>query len=220
MFIWGLQDTFKSWAVMDLAWSVANGGVWMVFPTNQHSVLLINTELPKPLFQDRMRQTAKVRGTVPPNLHVVTDLNLKLDTEIGMAMLVSWVQQCKPGLIIIDNLYRCFVGDMNKGENVNKLLDTISYIREQYHCAIVFVHHSRKRLYDTIARSMVQQGIEDMTGSKYLANNAATVFEIRTVHIEGVKNAIKLIPEKMWFERNKPPPMTFSVDHMAQFHLA
>ena len=137
MFIWGLQDTFKSWCVLDLAWSVASGDPWLVFPTNQHTVLLINTELPKTMLQLRMRQVAQVRGTVPANLHVVTDLNLKLDTETGMALLVRWVQECKPGLIIIDNLYRCFVGDMNKGENVNKLLDTISYIREQYHCATV-----------------------------------------------------------------------------------
>ena len=51
--IWGDQDTFKSWLMLDLAFSVAEGRPWLVFPTEQHKVILINAELPKAGFHER-----------------------------------------------------------------------------------------------------------------------------------------------------------------------
>ena len=47
MFIWGEQETFKSWMVLDLAFSVASGQDWLLFETNEYPVLIIKYEPPQ-----------------------------------------------------------------------------------------------------------------------------------------------------------------------------
>ena len=219
MMIWGDQETFKSWLVLDLAWSVSTGRDWLVFGTNKHRVLVVNTELPRLMYHERWMQMVMTRHVCPDELFVVTDLGLKLDTDQGLGQLRQWVRSCKPGLVIVDNLYRTFSQDLNSGHNVNLFLDTVAYIREEFNCAFAFTHHARKASYDIIHREVIKRGIEDSTGSKFLTNNAAAVFEVRKVTLPGVRHAIVLLPEKMTFERQAPPPMMFKVDDEAYFHV-
>jgi len=224
MFIWGEQETFKSWMVLDLAFSVATGTEWLLFETNKYPVLIINTELPDPMYQERFKQVADTKKKLPSNLYVVTPENLKLDTEDGFASLQLWCQKITategtpPGLVILDNLYRTLSGEIT-GEKANKFLDSVAAIRARFGSAFCVVHHSRKTGYDPIHKQVIRRGIEDMTGSKYLGNNAATIFENRKTKVEGVKHAILMVPEKMWFEKSPPPVMRFKVDDKARFHL-
>lgn len=223
MMLWGDQDTFKSFLVLDAAFSVANGNPWLVWQTVQQNVLLINNELPAPQYQDRWKQLVRNKGGAPKNLFIVNDMNLKLDTPQGLGMLTQWCQQTRPGLIIVDNLYRCFSGDMAKGPAVNAFLDTMSYIRGQYNCAFIFVHHSRKVSYDMIHQKTIRQGLQDAYGSKFLTNNASTILEVRRAAINPnsgrFKRAITIFSEKMWFEKSPPGALTFAVDPQARFVL-
>jgi RecA-family ATPase len=219
MMLWGEQETFKSWLVLDLGWAVATGNPWLIFKTNQHNVLIINTELPKPMYHERWKQMVLTKGTCPDNLFAVSDLGLKLDTQIGLTRLSQWVEECTPGLIIVDNLYRTFSKDLNSGEHVNRFLDTIAYIQQYRGCAFVFVHHSRKIAYDMQRRQVIRRGIEDSVGNRFLTNNAATVFEVRNFESPGANHAIEILSEKMWFEKTPPPTLRYKVDDQAQFHL-
>jgi len=220
MMLWGDQDTFKSFLVLDAAFSVALGEPWLSWQTVKNNVLLINNELPAPQYHDRWKLMIKNKGKVPDNLFIVNDQNLKLDTPQGLAQLTSWCAQVKPGLVIIDNLYRCFLGDMNKGTAVNAFLDTIAFIREQYNCAFIFVHHSRKVQYDIQRQITVRQGLQDVHGSKFLTNNASTIIEVRRAinpNPGRYVRAITLISEKMWFSKSPFGQVTFAVDGSARF---
>lgn len=220
MMLFGDQDTFKSFLVLDAAFSVAMGKPWLVWETQQASVLLINNELPPAEYQQRWHQLIKNKGTAPTNLFIVNDMQLKLDTPQGLGMLTQWCGQAKPGLVIIDNLYRCFSGDMAKGPPVNAFLDTIAYIREQYNCAFIFVHHSRKTSYDIVRNRTVRQGLQDAYGSKFLTNNASTILEVRrATPPQRYRHAIRILSEKMWFEKSPPGALTFAVDMQARFIL-
>jgi len=218
MLLWGDTETFKSWLVMDLAWAVAEGRPWLGWETTQSTVLLINTELPESLYQERWRQMALTRHSLPPNLHIVTDLRVKLDTDLGLSKLSTWAEQTDPSVIIVDNLYRTFRGNLSEGPTVNLFLDTMSLIRERHNTAFVFVHHSRKSQYDPIKKELVNTGREDAYGSKFLIMNASTVFEVRRVKVKGVDNAILLICEKASFERTTPSMKYLEADKNAQFH--
>jgi len=222
MMIWGDQDTYKTFLVLDLAFSVATGEPWLVWETRKNNVLLINNELPPSQYQDRWKQLIKNKGVAPDNLFVINDTLLKLDTPQGLGMLTTWCAQTRPGLIIVDNLYRCFSGDMAKGPPVNAFLDTMAYIREQYDTAFVYVHHSRKVSYDAIHQKTIRQGLQDAYGSKFLTNNASTILEVRRAvspNPQRYKSAITIFSEKMWFERSPPGALTFAVDSQAKFVL-
>lgn len=225
MFIWGEQETFKSWMVLDLAFSVASGQDWLLFETNEYPVLIINTELPDILYQERFNQVADAKGVLPPNLFII-NTDVKFTSDKGFSELQMWCQQITsttgkaPGLIILDNLYRTLEGEIT-GATANQFLDVVSAIRTRFGSAFCVVHHSRKTTYDIAKRETVRRGVEDMTGSKYLTNNAATIFENRKTYVEGVKegHAILMLPEKMWFERSPPPIMRYKIDDKARFHL-
>lgn len=216
MFIWGNQETFKSWLMLGLAWSVAEGEDWLIFGTTKAKVLFINTELPEIMFQERWQQMAQVRGT-PKDLWCVSDMNLKLDTEEGKAKLTTWGDVCNPDLIIIDAMYRTVSGDINTSRTANILLDTLGFARERWTCAISGVHHSRKTAFDIPTRQQIHQGINDATGSKYLMNNASTVFEVRRP--DRNVPVITIIPEKLWFEKSSPPTTSYMIDNLGQAYL-
>lgn len=224
MFIWGEQETFKSWMVLDLAFSVASGQDWLLFETNKYPVLLINTELPEALYHERFQQVADTKGVLPSNLYVISDTDIKFTTDRGFSELQTWCQQIvstegsPPGLIILDNLYRTLSGEIT-GTTANQFLDVVAAIRTRFDSAFCVVHHSRKTTYDIAHKEVIRRGIEDMTGSKYLGNNAATIFENRKTEVQGVDHAIYMVPEKMWFTRTPPPLMRFKVDDKARFHL-
>ena len=227
MYVFGEQETYKSWSVMDLAFAVASGTEWLnLFETNKYPVLMVNTELPAVMYQERFKQVADVKKLLPQNLYIVTNETIKLDTDAGYSELQTWCQQIvstegqAPGLIILDNLYRTLSGEIN-GIVANRFLDIIAAIRTRFGSAFCIVHHSRKTTYDIAKREVIRRGVDDMTGSKYLGNNAATIFENRKTSVKGVPDghAITMAPEKMWFERTPPPEMRFKIDDKARFHL-
>ncbi len=218
MMLWGKQETFKSWMAMELGFTVAEGKEWLVFETNPHNVILINAELPKIMYHERWKQFARTRGYCPRNLHVVNG-GIKLDAEDGLYKLETWVAQTKAKLVIIDNLYRMLSSDLNNGQAFNKLIDTLDRMKQTYGCSFCFVHHSRKTQYDIYHQEEVDRGVEDMTGSKLVANNAALIMHVKETKFEGVNHAITLYTEKAWFEKNPPPSLTFAVDDDARFHI-
>ena len=199
---------------------------WLLFETTKYPVLIINTELPEVLYHDRFKQEADTKGVLPSNLYIVTSESLKFTSEKGFSELQMWCQTITsnegipPGLIVLDNLYRTLDGEIS-GSAANQFLDVVAAIRTRFGSAFCVVHHSRKTTFDLAKREVVRRGVEDMTGSKYLANNAATIFENRKTYVEGVEegHAILMLPEKMWFERSPPPIMRFKVDSKARFHL-
>lgn len=219
MILWGEEGTYKSWSAIELAFSVALGQKWMNFDTTSHPVLLINNELPRDDYHQRWIQMLKNRGKCPKNLFVVSDLNMKLDTDTGLGWLTKLVADSKAELVIIDNLYRCFSGEMSSGREVNKFLDNLSFVRDQFNCAICMIAHSRKTSYDHIHNTVIRRGLQDITGSKHFSDNASAIFEVRKDQEKGYPNAIRLIPEKFWYQIPAPPVQRFGVDLNAQFHL-
>jgi len=211
MILWGDFDTWKSWLMLDLGWSVAQGEPWIIFGTNKYNVLLLNTELPEDLYHERWAIMTQTRKSCPDNFYTVHDSTIKLDTPQGQAQLSQWIENSGAKLVIIDNLYRTFSGDINNGVQANKMLDTFNTLRDIHGCSFAIVHHSRKTSYDIARQEVIRRGAEDLTGSKYLANNMATIFESRKVTIDGIDRAIQLIPEKMWFEATPPPPLNLAV---------
>ena len=180
MLLFGDQETYKSWAVMDLAWAVSTGTKWLgTWDTKKNNVLIINTEIPANMYQDRCIEMGKYKTVFPADMYVSTDLNLKLDTMSGKHSLEEWCAAVKPGLVIVDNLYRATQGDLNSGTGVNLFLDALSTIRERYNTAFCFVHHSRKVDYDPQLRTSLRRGVQDATGSKFIVNNANLIIEFQ-----------------------------------------
>src|SRR3990167_3841377 len=61
MFLYGEQETMKSWMLLDLAFSLLEGRNWLLWRTRKSKVLLHNPEIPKPMYQDRVKTFLNAR---------------------------------------------------------------------------------------------------------------------------------------------------------------
>ena len=205
---WGLlfgeQETYKSWAALDLAWGVSQGGRWLGhWQVSKQSVLLVNTEIPSGLYQQRCMSMVKFYKS----WNKVFVVNHQAGMLNRPGLMNSWCDRVRPGLIIVDNLYRAVQTELNSGAAVNDFLQMLINIREKYNTAMIFVHHARKKEYDIRAKSRVYQGVEDATGSKFLVNNASLIFEFRNFEhpvYKGVKY-VQVIREKASFMQAESP---------------
>jgi len=65
-----------------------------------------------------------------------------------------------PSLIVIDTLARCFIGDENLQEDMGNFIKAVDRLREEFHCAVLVLHHSRKGA-DTERGSSAFRGAAD-----------------------------------------------------------
>lgn len=219
MVFWGDQETYKTWFMLELAWCVAQGEPWLTYKTSKHEVLIVNAELPEALYRDRVLGYARSKGRVPQGVRIETDLNFKLTLEGGLMQLKHWCSLYSPGLVIIDNLNRVSGGGLNDPRYTSMMLDNISTIRQEYGCAVVIVHHGRKETYDVMRGKRVWRGLQEMTGFKYVSDNASTIMEVRRYYHEGIGPAVIVIPEKTTYASSTLTPLRFKFEEDAQFSL-
>jgi hypothetical protein len=73
------------------------------------------------------------------------DREIHLDDDKSHHVFEQYLQEYKPSLVIIDSLSKAVRGSLNKDEDVRKVNTYLDYVRRRFGCAIIAVHHSKKR---------------------------------------------------------------------------
>lgn len=210
--IYGQAETWKSWAVLDLATAVSEGRPWLVFPSSRQKVLLIQTELTEFMYQDRVLAFVKqaLGGKVPENGHqplFVNDQELKLDTWQGGQVLDEWVKTYGIGVVIIDCLYASLASGTTKDEiAIQKLIDAAKRIQAKHNTSVVIVHHKRKEDRETDS----DKRFEEMTGTAKLGYWADTIF--RFSHIDRAEDTVKIAIEKERHAKERSKDLVLKFD--------
>lgn len=205
LILWGATGVGKSWIAMKLGWSVACGRNWMGFQTVPHRVLLLNTEIPRESYQERVRAYAKLHG-VPDGLSIVTDLERKLDTPKGLTELAEEIEISGADVVVLDPLYLAMAGDMTKAPDMQRFLDSLNKLRSGKPLAFVIVNHSVKAQTDMFGER-VERGSNAMAGYHTLADFADTIIEVRSgvEYNSPPKEVVTLAPQKF---RRSPALLT------------
>jgi hypothetical protein len=140
----------KSWMVLDLAMSIANGTPWLgSFPTEQGKVLLIDNELHKETLSHRVAMVAEARGlsvaALGKNLDALA-LRGQLKSLRGLENFFAQVEHDRYQVIILDAFYR-FMGeddDENSNGNMTRLYDQIDRHAKETGACFVMIHHASK----------------------------------------------------------------------------
>ena len=180
MFLYGEQETFKSWLAMDLCFAVATGRRWLSYSTQPVRTLIINPEISKFQYHRRVMNMAKNRPTLMNNelLRVHTALDLRIDTMGGRGQLAELCKSYKPALIVIDGLEFVCAGDVSTGYVAGELRTTIDYIRAEHNASFFFIHHKKKGIYGDQGQR-VTVGVDEMYGHSIIKNIADTIFEVK-----------------------------------------
>ena len=209
LFLYGEYGTMKSWLVQDMAVSIAKGQPWLIYPTSQARVLMLNTELPKKEYQDRW--TVGMQGRKLSNLTDIwldTTTDLFLDTVGGIGDLLATVTQLSIDVVILDNLYSAVRGDLTKNTTADSLIKNCKVLSHRG-ISLVCVHHARQGLVSLGSGKQIFQGAFEMFGSSYLPNWADSIFITRHEDVPGLSDTITLTPQKYRLCSYKPLEATY-----------
>lgn len=144
----GEPKTSKSILLLDLAVAVASGQAFLgrAVPT-AGPALLFAAEDPLRSVASRLRRICRARGLDQAALpvHLVNESLLRLDDASQRERLRQAVMRIRPRMIGLDPFRRLLAGDENDAAVVAPLLGELRALGRDADCAIVVVHHFRKR---------------------------------------------------------------------------
>ncbi|HPA19499.1 MAG TPA: AAA family ATPase [Verrucomicrobiae bacterium] len=147
MVIGGGSKSYKTWALTDLAASVASGSPWWGLETTQARVLYINFEIQPFFYARRLGDvvTAKICPVIPGTLDVWNLRGHAASLDSLMPEIIARVRHAGYGLIIIDPIYKGLGGrDENRAGDVAELLNEVERLATQTGAAVVFGAHFSK----------------------------------------------------------------------------
>jgi hypothetical protein len=149
MLLGGNSKGRKTWALMDLAISVASGAMWWGFHTRQGPVCYINLEIQPQFFELRFKKICEVKQCQPePGMLFHWPLRgyaRPMDKLINDVL--GFLQQHHFSLVIIDPIYKTlppFRGSENDSAMITQLLNEVESITVETGAAVLFCSHFSK----------------------------------------------------------------------------
>lgn len=143
----GGSKSFKSWVLMDLALSIAEGIPWWGMACRRGRVLYINFELIEPFFEQRLMTICKARGVNLPQSFIYWGLRGHCyDLAVLADVIVSRVGTYGAfDFIVVDPIYKA-LGDLdeNSASDMTKLMNLIETITIKTGAAVAFGSHFSK----------------------------------------------------------------------------
>ena len=162
-----LVGTYKSWksmTAMDMGFCISQGRPWFGFPTTKSTVLMVQLEIPKFAYQDRVIKYFTHHDGIPiDNIYFVTTRLLKLDKKWGKDILKTWIDMTQAQVVIIDPIYKTMSGHLIDEYDVGLYTDAIDEIIEEKKVSFIQVHHEGKSTY--VEGERIDRGADASYGS-------------------------------------------------------
>jgi hypothetical protein len=189
----GTSKGRKTFALLDLAISVATGQPWWGFETVQGPVCYINFEIQEPFFAGRTQDICRAKGAalsaaagdepsdlvIPANMLCAWNLRGHGEGIENMVAELLFVLRLRPWvLIIFDPIYKALGGrDENKAGDVASMLNELERIAVHTGAAIGFGAHYSK------GNQAAKESIDRIGGSGVFARDPDAILTM-TPHVE------------------------------------
>jgi AAA domain-containing protein len=144
----GGSKTNKTFAMMDLAVSVATGTPWWELKTTQGRVLYLDFELQEAFFRERLDKIANAKGVTVDALREIDVWNLRghaADLSTIVEQIIERIKETPYSLIIIDPIYKVMGDrDENSAGDINSLMNELDKMAVASGASIVVGHHFSK----------------------------------------------------------------------------
>lgn len=139
-------ESYKTFAALDMALSIATGLPWNGHNTEQGHALYISAEGGGGIAK-RAHAWCLQRGVDPrkPWVAFLIEALFIHNESDGLERLHDRVlneAQIEPDLVVVDTLARCFDGDENQQEDMGRFISGIDTIRRTFHATVLAVHHT------------------------------------------------------------------------------
>jgi len=145
MVLGGPSKSRKTWVMMDLALSVANGMEWIGMQCSEGKVLYINFELIKWDFQQRWKWMLENKKCESRNIETWTLRGYAADIGILIDKILRRLNAHSYDLVIIDPIYKGLGNrDENKAGDMSDLLNHIERLCTESGCSVAIAAHFPK----------------------------------------------------------------------------
>lgn len=136
---------------------------------------------------------------------------IPIDTKEGQAFINTLMDEHMPDVLLIDSLQRSISKEMNDELSMKSLIHYLAVLRDKYKCAVVMIHHNRKKPNDNARKEL---DLDDMYGSRILSADADFVLGLvklnpNLIGVSTLKN--RLGPELESFEAARDSNLHFTV---------
>jgi hypothetical protein len=209
----------KSWAALDLAFAVAEGGQFLGTACDQGDVLYLALEDNQRRLQDRLRK-------IQPNAAWPSRLQFAVEAqrlnEGGLQSMEDWIAtSSNPRLLIADTL--ATIRPTNGGKDDYKAdygaLRGLHKLASEHRIGVLVVHHVRKAdaddVYDTVSGSTGLTGAADATlilGSRVGESGTEVTLYGKGRDIKGFQHAVEFVQEHCRWNYLGDPDQVFVGD--------
>lgn len=158
----------KSFFTLQLALAIASSRRFLEFDTYQKRVLIIQFEIKDNNYHARakkMAQGLEIPTAELDNIFFLNARGMTRNAEEIEKLIRETVEEVKPGVVILDPLYKLIEGDESKIEDIKPLLRFFDSLAETTKAAVLYVHHDKK------GKAGDQQTIDRGAGSGVLARD-------------------------------------------------
>ncbi len=176
--IGGSSKTYKSWTLLDMAMSVANGVDFWGISTEKGKVLYINFEIPDYFMRERLKAISDAKNIALPsrNLYVWNLRGRAQALENIRPTFTRVMANANFSMVILDPIYKTLGNrDENAAGDINSLMNEMEHMALETGAAVVFATHFSK------GNQAAKSPIDRISGSGVFARSPDTIL-VMTEH--------------------------------------
>lgn len=147
MLLAGPSKAGKSFALIELAIAIAEGGKWFGFDCAKGKVMYVNLELDKPSCIHRFVDVYHALQLPPDNVRSIDIWNLRgmsVPMDKLAPMLIRRAAKKDFIAVIIDPIYKVLTGDENSAEQMARFCNQFDKVCNELGCSVIYCHHHSK----------------------------------------------------------------------------
>jgi RecA-family ATPase len=147
MLIAGPSKAGKSFLLLNLAISIAEGRDWIGWQCNQGRVLYVNLELDRASCLHRLKNMYSALGIPPKHIRSIDLWNLRgraVPMDKLAPRLIWRAVKKKYDAVIIDPIYKVITGDENAADQMAKFCNQFDKVCHELGAAVIYCHHHSK----------------------------------------------------------------------------
>ena len=184
MLLAGPSKAGKSFLLINLAISIAEGADWLGMECRQGKVCYINLELDSASCFRRFKDIYDRRHMTPEHLDNITIWNLRgksASMDRLAPILVHRFKDKDYSAVIIDPIYKVITGDENNATEMSQFCSYFDQVATEMDVSVIYCHHHSKG-----ASGKYANAADRSSGSGVFARDPDAILDLRQLNIDGL----------------------------------
>ena len=185
----GPSKAGKSFLLMDLAISMAEGVEWLGMQCRQGKVCYVNLELDAASCFHRFRDIYQKRGLEPKHIDNIIIWNLRghaVPMDRLAPVLIHRFKEKDFEAVIIDPIYKVITGDENSATDMSKFCSYFDQVATEMNVATIYCHHHSKS-----ATGKYANAADRSSGSGVFARDPDAILDLSEIKVDGLTDKYK-----------------------------